>query len=99
MEGIASGRPAAERAAQAALGSAMAEAAPALFGAVLAALEALTDRRDHDALSPDDIKIFQTPLGACLLIQGLETHILCPAVVQIVALGLLSEAVHAALNL
>lgn len=67
-EGIASGRPAAEWAAQAALGSAMAEAAPAVFGAVLAALEALTDRRDHDALSPDDIKIFQTPLGACLLI-------------------------------
>ena len=63
-EGIASGRPAEEKAAQAALGSAMVESAPELFEAVLAALQRLTDRREHDALSPNDIKIYQTPPGA-----------------------------------
>ena len=63
-EGVASERPAEEAAAQAALGSAMAESAPELFSAVLAALQRLTDRREHDALSPDEIKIYQTPPGA-----------------------------------
>jgi len=63
-EGAASGRPAEEAAGQAALGAAMAEAAEALFPAVLAALAVQADRREHDALSPDDIKVFQTPPGA-----------------------------------
>jgi hypothetical protein len=63
-EGAASGRPAEEAAGQAALGAAMAEAAEALFPAVLAALAVQADPREHDALSPDDIKVFQTPPGA-----------------------------------
>ncbi|KAK9840722.1 hypothetical protein WJX81_000165 [Elliptochloris bilobata] len=65
--GIASGRPAEERAAQAALGSAMAESSVKIFDAVLAALERLTDRREHDALSPSDVKVYQTPPGKVAL--------------------------------
>lgn len=62
-EGVASEHPAEERAAHTALGSAMAENAPALFDCMLAALQTLLDRREPDAMSPDEVKIFQTPPG------------------------------------
>ena len=46
-----------------ALGSMMAEDGPAVYRHLLPALAALLDRRKHDALSPTEIKIFQTPAG------------------------------------
>lgn len=46
-----------------ALGSTMAEDGPAVYRHLMPALAALLDRRGHDALSPTEIKIFQTPPG------------------------------------
>lgn len=55
--------PASRQAACWALGSMMAEDGPAVYQNLMPALAALLDRRNHDALSPTEIKIFQTPPG------------------------------------
>ena len=41
----------------------MAEAPEVAFPVVMASLSQQLDRREHDALSADDIQIFQTPEG------------------------------------
>ena len=55
--------PASREAACWALGSMMAEDGPAVYQNLMPALAALLDRTRHDALSPMEIKIFQTPPG------------------------------------
>jgi len=78
MEAAGGGDAAARRAALGALPAAVAAVSAAeisssassfdsLWRALVAALSAATDRRDHDALSEDEVKIFHTPEGELAL--------------------------------
>ena len=62
-EGVASRVLSSRVAACSALGCCMAEAPEQTYPAVMAALLQHLDRKQHDALTPDDIKIFQTAEG------------------------------------
>ena len=62
--GIYSPDAAEQRAANLALSSAMADAAASIYPALHSALTKAIDHREHDAVSPTEVKIFYTPAGA-----------------------------------
>jgi len=62
-EGINSADLAEQRAANLALSSAMADAPTAIYPALHSALTKAIDHKEHDAISPTEVKIFFTPAG------------------------------------
>ncbi|DBB12167.1 TPA: hypothetical protein ACH3X3_006274 [Trebouxia sp. C0006] len=62
-DGINSANPAEQRAANLALSSAMADAPNTIYPALHSALTKAIDHREHDAISPTEVKIFFTPAG------------------------------------
>jgi hypothetical protein len=61
--GVGSGSAVKRETANLALGSAMAADAASVFPHLRSAVATLLDRSQHDALSPSQLKIFQTPAG------------------------------------
>lgn len=62
-EGINSPDLAEQRAANLAISSAMADAPSSVYQALHVALTTAIDHKEHDAVSPDEVKIFFTPAG------------------------------------
>ena len=62
-EGIYSPDAMEHRAANLAISSAMADAPASIYPALHAALVTAIDRKEHDAISPTEVKIYLTPAG------------------------------------
>ncbi len=72
-EGINSADLAEQRAANLALSSAMADAPTAIYPALHSALTKAIDHKEHDAISPTEVKIFFTPAGTkALTLQDVD---------------------------
>lgn len=74
-EGIHSPDPAEQRAANLAIGSAMADAPASIYPPLHTALAAAVDRKEHDAISPTEVKIYFTPAGMPLTLTWQCTFI------------------------